>query len=102
MKKLIRELPLPNGLSVSFFDHSSQYFGDYYRVKLEIYCNMPVLPRFFVDPQDFVRARSLLGEEVIYSRFKERMGVPSHEIDSVLESLVANFGLFNVSNGYRV
>jgi hypothetical protein len=91
MKNLIKELPLPNGLSVSFFDHTCQYFGGIYRVKLEISCRMPVVHHFFADPQDFVQAQSFFGDELVYTRIKERMGVPSHEIESVLQSLIANF-----------
>ena len=91
MKNLIRELPLPNGLSLSFFDHTHHYFGDFYLVKMEILCDVPVLVGHFQNWRTFEEARALLGEKVIYSRIVEQMGVPSTEIERVLHRLMTNF-----------
>ncbi len=91
MKKPLRELPLPNGLTITFFDHSRRYFGDFYMVKIEIICRVPILPSYFDDQTIFEEAWSLLNGEVIYKRVEEQMGVPSTEIDRVLDRLISNF-----------
>lgn len=91
MKNLISELPLPNGLTVSFFDLTRRYFGDFYLVKMEIQCKVPVLPGYFVDRSDFDEAKMLLGDQVVYERTEKQMGVPSTEIERVLQRLITNF-----------
>lgn len=91
MKNPIRELPLLNGLTVSFFDHTKRYFGDYHRVKLEIICKVPVFAEYFEDRHAFDDARSLLNYEVVYKHSAEQMGVPSTEIERVLQRLMTNF-----------
>ena len=91
MNDLIRELLLPNGLTVSFFDRTRRYFGGFYRVKMEIICKIPVLPEYFADRMAFDEAGSLLGGEVVYSRIHEQMGVPSTEPEIVLNRFVTNF-----------
>ena len=91
MNNLIRELSLPNGLSLSFINHTHHYFGDIYRVKMEILCNVPVLIGYFQTSQAFEEARALLGDTVVYSRIVEQMGVPSTEIERVLNRLMTNF-----------
>ena len=91
MKNPIRELPLPNGLTVFFFDHTSRYFGDFHRVKMEIVCKVPVFAVYFEDRRAFDDARSLLSDEVVYKQSVEQMGVPSTEIERVLQRLMTNF-----------
>ena len=91
MKNLIRELPLPNGLTVSFFDQTCRYFGDFHRVKMEIVCKVPVYAEYFEDRLAFDDAKSLLSDEVVYKQSVEQMGVPSTEIERVLNRLMANF-----------
>lgn len=91
MKNPINELSLPNGLTVSFIDHSRQYFGDFYQVKLEISCCVPIRDRYFTDPQEAVYARSILGDTVTYRRVEEQMGVPSLNVEMVLQKLIRNF-----------
>jgi len=91
MNNLIRELLLPNGLTVSFFDRTRRYFGDFHRVRMELICKIPVLPEYFEDRPVFDEAGPLLGAEVVYRRIHEQMGVPSAEIEKVLNRLVTNF-----------
>lgn len=87
----IRDIPLPNGLTVSFYDQTRRYFGDYYLVRLEIVCKVPVLAEYFTEPGEYGEARSLLGDEVTYRRGVEQMGVPSTEIERVRDRLMADF-----------
>jgi len=91
MKNPIRELPLPNGLTVSFYDYTSRYFGDFHRVKMEIICKVPVSAEYFQDRRVFDDARSLLSDEVVYRHNVEQMGVPTTEIETVLQRLMTNF-----------
>jgi hypothetical protein len=91
MKNLIRELSLPNGLTVSFYDCTRHYFGDFYLVKMEIQCKVPVIPGYFEDRDAFDEARMLLGDAVVYKRTEEQMGVPSTEIERVLQRFITNF-----------
>lgn len=91
MAQPIKEISLLNGLTVAFFNHTRQYFGDFHLVKMEIKCKIPVLSRYFEDQEAWAEARSLLGEEIVYRRMEEQMGVPSIEIRAVLDRLMANF-----------
>jgi hypothetical protein len=91
MGNLVRECLLPNGLTVSFYDLTRRYFGDFYLVKLEIVCKVPVIADYFGENGEFNAARSLLGEEVVYRRNVEQMGVPSTEIERVANRLMADF-----------
>lgn len=91
MDNPIRDIPLPTGLTVSFHDQTSRYFGDYYLVKLEIVCKVPVLAGYFTEQGEYDEAGSLLGDEVVYRRSMEQMGVPSTEIERVLNRLMADF-----------
>jgi hypothetical protein len=91
MKNLLREVLLPNGLILQYFDHTRNYYGDYYLVRMEIAFNVPVLAEYFKDRETYVEAKRILGEEIAYSRIEEQMGVPSSNIDGVMDRLIANF-----------
>ena len=91
MVTLVCERLLPNGLTVSFHDQTRRYFGDFYLVKLEIVCRVPVIPGYFTDDVEYGEARSFLGDEVVYRRTVEQMGVPSTEIERVRNRLIADF-----------
>jgi hypothetical protein len=91
MGNLVRERLLPNGLTVSFYDQTRRYFGDFYLVKLEIVCKVPVIADYFGENGEFNEARSLLGDEVVYRRNVKQMGVPSTEIERVVNRLMADF-----------
>ena len=91
MGNLVRERLLPNGLTVSFYDQTRRYFGDFYLVKLEIVCKVPVIADYFGENGEFSTAKSLLGDEVVYRRAVEQMGVPSTEIERAVNRLMADF-----------
>lgn len=91
MADLLRDIPLANGLTVSIFDHTHRYYGDFYRVRLEFSCKAPLREAYFAEWHSFEEARRLLGEVVTYRRIVEQMGVPSTEIERVREKLVQNF-----------
>jgi len=91
MGNLVRERLLPNGLTVSIYDQTRRYFGDFYLVKLEIVCKVPVVADLFGENGEFNEARLLLGDDVLYQRTVEQMGVPSTEIERVVNRLMADF-----------
>jgi hypothetical protein len=91
MNEPIRVFPLPNGLSVSVYGNTRRYFGDYFRVKVEIVCRIPLLAEYFADSEAYAAARAMLGNDVVYSRAEEQMGVPSGGIEKALDRLVENF-----------
>jgi len=91
MNKAIREFSLPNGLSVSIYHHSHRYFGDYFRIRVEIICRIPLRTEFFTEDGALAQAIMMLGNEVVYTCIKEQMGVPSANLEKALEKLVASF-----------
>jgi hypothetical protein len=88
---LVKQISLENGLSVCFYDHTQRYFGDYYRVKLEIVCEVPLLPNYFTDRQAHTEAIALLGLAATYRRRAERMGVFGKDLEGSLTGLVDGF-----------
>ena len=81
------EIYLFGSHSVRIFDHSRAYFGDYFRVSLEASYEIP-LPMMPEEPVD----GGLQSPGVaVYRRFLERMAVPSAEVDSVRQTLIAEF-----------
>jgi len=91
MTLMIREIPLENGLVVRFLDHTRHYYGDFYLVRIEILCEIPLLPDYFDDQADLEEAQRLVGDPAIYRRVVEQMGVPSTAIATVTERLMDNF-----------
>ncbi len=91
METLVRKIPLKNGIVILIYDHTFRYYGDFYLVKMEIVCEVPLLREYFDDEKEFAQARRLLGETASYRRFVEQMGVPSTGIDRALEIHISNF-----------
>lgn len=91
MTSMIREMALDNGLVVRFFDHTRHYYGDFYLVKIEIVCEVPLHTDFFDDQADLEEAQRLVGDPAVYRREVEKMGVPSTAIATVTERLMGNF-----------
>ena len=91
MEQLIREESLANGLSLRFVNRTRLYFGDYYRVIVEVTCRIPVEAAYLTDHAELAAARSTFGETVLYRRTLEQMGVPSTEIARVADRLVDAF-----------
>jgi hypothetical protein len=91
MDSPIKEIPLANGLVIRFFNRTSHYYGDFYRVKLEINCEIPVRAEYFANEDALAEAMAIFGKPLVYGRSVEQMGVPSTEIDRVLSRLMAFF-----------
>ncbi|RNC68750.1 MAG: hypothetical protein ED859_09520 [Desulfuromonadales bacterium] len=91
MGHIIKEIPLANGLTIRFRDLTRQYFGDFYLVKIEITCEVPLSIDLFSNATDLEDARRLVGDSAIYYRTAEKMGVPSTAIGTVVERLIGTF-----------
>lgn len=92
---LIHTELLDNGLAVEFFDRSNRYFGDYHRVCVEVRCRIPIISDCFAaaaDPAaEWQVARNLLGDDVVFSRVLEKMGVAGAAVEAARQSLIENF-----------
>lgn len=73
--------------SVRIYDHSRVYFGDYFRVSLEVRCEIPMPMK----PENSVGENCKPPDVALYSRFLERMAVPSAEVEDVRLALIAEF-----------
>lgn len=65
---------LANGITLTFFDRSNRYFGDYHRVYIEIHLSVPPP----AGPCTAIRHR-------------ERMAVPGAEVEVVRDQLADDF-----------
>lgn len=87
--KFLNTLKLSNGLTVSIYDRTKIYFGDYHHVKIVIYCSFDTAAAAMaLSCPDEIDLRS-----VSYSRTLEKMGVPSVDVDTVIKSLLHDFHL---------
>lgn len=91
MQKLIREIPLQNGLTFRFFDATRRYFGDYHQVRIKISCEVPVLADYFESAAEQESALKLLGGAVRYLKEIEHQGVPTAAIDETVDKVVQQF-----------
>jgi hypothetical protein len=91
MDNLCREIKLANGLVIKFFAGSRRYFGDFHHVTLEISCEVPITAELFEDTAVFLKAIKVFGNQLVYRRHVEQAGVPSAEIVSAVDILIANF-----------
>lgn len=89
--QLVKQLDLPNGLTVNFCNNSHRYFGDYHRVRVEISCEIPILEEYFSCHEEFVEAKRALGDSVHFRRHVERMGVSTADLEASLESIIESF-----------
>jgi len=89
--KLVKEIHLKNGLTVSIFNHNHRYFGDYHRVKVEITCEVPIMEKYFATRAECADAISSLGRSVCFKRSVEQMGVSTDELEPCLERIIDNF-----------
>ncbi len=91
MTSMIREMTLQNGLVVRFFDHTRHYYGDFYLVKIEIVCEVPLCADYFDEQVNLEEVRRFVGDPAVYRRTVEQMGILSTAIATVTEQLIGNF-----------
>jgi hypothetical protein len=91
MKKLLREIPLSNGLVVRFYDATRRYFGDYHQVRIEICCEIPITADLFEDANEMQKALKVLGPNACYRRHEEHHGVASSDVEKVAAQIIERF-----------
>ncbi len=95
MEKTLRKEFLDNGLTVEFFDRTNRYYGDYHRLKVDVRCCIPVTPAAFpeaADPEaESLKARCLLGDEAVWERSLEKMGVCGADVEAGQNALIDGF-----------
>jgi len=95
MTEIIRTEHLENGLKIEFFDRSNRYYGDFHRVFIEAVCRIGLTEEIFaqagVTDEQRRLARERLGDEVVFSRNIEQMGVAGDCLEEVKRDLVDSF-----------
>ena len=83
----LHTVKLSNGVTVSFYDQTKVYFGDYHHVRIRINCSLDNaavhLKQYCTEHIDF--------RSIAYNRTLEKMGVPSEDIESVTKALLNDF-----------
>ncbi len=95
--ELTREIPLENGLTVSFYHRSNRYFGDYHRLIVEIVCEVPLKEEYFANLAEFEEALTLLGETALFRRDVNLMGIPTADVEKSLEKVMDDFAHHSLS-----
>jgi hypothetical protein len=91
MHKVIREIPLDNGLTFLFSDATRRYFGDYHQVRIKISCDIIVRSDYFQDVPEHHAALQLLGEKVQYVKEVEHQGVATEAIAETIDRVIRHF-----------
>ena len=84
--KLLHTLNLSNGLTVSIYDYTKVYFGDYHHVRLRIVCCLDSAVNWKQSCSEEIDFRS-----INYTRTVDKMGVPSEDLESVIKTLLNDF-----------
>jgi hypothetical protein len=87
--RLIARHPLPNGLTLEFWDHSRPVAGDRFFIRLEARIAIPVQadtlpPELKPHAPQVIRA---LGEELIFSQQDERNFIAASEAPVILKDM---------------
>lgn len=92
---ILRTETLPNGLKVEFLDRSNRYYGDFHRVRIEVSCRIALNETLFraaAEPSaEYRRARDRFGDELVYTRILEKMGVAGDQLAAVKGALIDAF-----------
>ncbi|MDX2479640.1 MAG: hypothetical protein QNK24_04810 [Desulfuromusa sp.] len=89
MNKPFYVTKLNNGVIVEFFDQGNRYFGDFHRIKINVFAMIPFTVKSLApDLQQF--AATYPGY-ILYEKTLERMGVATSEVETVTHSLIDDF-----------
>ena len=95
METILHNEQFDNGLRLEFVENSNRYFGDYYRLRIEVRCRVSIDAALFPEAADPAgesrRVRGLLGEELTWTRPLERMGVATADLPAVRAELMDTF-----------
>ena len=95
MGSSLKELALDNGLVLTVTDESSNYYADFWNLKIVIRAMVRVDPAYLqaINPSHpfELAAKEAIGEEVPYYRELTRIGVREREKEASLRQLLASF-----------
>ena len=83
-----------NGLKVEFRDLSNRYFGDYYRVFIEVTIHIDIASQAKVDSSYesfWQKAKFAIGDHLKITKSLERMAVASCDVEQVRQTLTDDF-----------
>ena len=93
-RKLIKRIPLDNGLELKLFDASRKMIGDRYLIKLVAIVDVSVQKlaelsgELTVDLKDMLQ---LMGEKVTFTQERKRNFVDRDDRESVLQEMIDSF-----------
>jgi vacuolar-type H+-ATPase subunit C/Vma6 len=95
VESLLKELPLDNGLVLEITDESSNYYADFWNLKVVIRGKVQVASDYLqaiipTNPYE-QEAKEALGSEVSYHRELTRIGVREYEKEAVIQKLLSSF-----------
>ena len=90
MTRLYRKISHPGGVTINIHDLTRIYYGDFFLVKLEIECKIPTFESA-PTAAPVTPAAEMPRNYSTYSRYLEKMGVPSTEVEAVKLALVTDF-----------
>jgi hypothetical protein len=95
VENLLKELTLGNGLVLEITDESSNYYADYWNLKIVIRGTVKVTPDHLqtiipITPYE-QQAKKALGREVPYYRELTRIGVRKAEKEAAIQKLLSSF-----------
>jgi hypothetical protein len=93
--RLLKELPLANGIMLEVTDESSNYYADFWNLKVVIRGTVKVTPDHLqtiipLNPPE-QEAKEALGGEATYHRELTRIGVREAEKDATIQKLLGSF-----------
>ncbi|MBW2503444.1 MAG: hypothetical protein JRE16_02630 [Deltaproteobacteria bacterium] len=83
-----------NGLKLEFRDMSNRYFGDYYRVCIEVTIHIDIASQAQSGSNAdlfWLNAKSAIGEHLKKTKTLERMAVCSRDVEQVRKTLMDDF-----------
>ncbi len=89
MTEPLTSVELKHGIVVDFFDRSNRYFGDFYRVKIDVVARLPISDVQL--PDELLTIAQGCAGVAIYEHSLEQMGVTTAERAAVTQALIDNF-----------
>lgn len=94
MSTVIRSWHFANGLVVEMKDETANYFGDYYNIKLALYCRVPVEEAYlvpFTTRPYYDEVGRMLGPANEYRREIVKAGVAARDVEATKAYLIDSF-----------
>ncbi len=89
--KLIEEIKLKNGLDLKIFDLSRSIAADTVKVEISIQTNVSLEESFFINTEDYVLVKNIMGDELAYEHTLERTFVSKKNEDLTRQELISTF-----------